>query len=215
MKIVFFGDSITDMGRSRNEDGCIDSYGDGYVFFVAGNLLSKNPQKYEIINRGNSGNRVVDLYARIKADVWNQNPDVLSILIGVNDVWHELGENPNGVDIERWEKVYRMIIEDTKKALPNTEIMICEPFVLHGIATDSGDRFEQFNKVREYAKAAKKLADEYDLAFVPLQDKLDEMAEKHGAEYFLYDGVHPNLAGANLIAEEWLKAFGTQVENRK
>ena len=207
MKIVFFGDSITDMSRVHNSDGKVESYGDGYVFFVAGKLLSENPQSYEIINRGISGNRIVDLYARIKGDVWNQEPDVLSILIGVNDVWHELGENPNGVELMRWEKVYRMLIEDTKECLPNTKIMILEPFVLHGRATDFNDKYEDFQQVKLYAAKAKALAEEYGLTFVPLQEKFDEAAEKYGAQYYLYDGVHPDVAGAALIAGEWLKAF--------
>lgn len=207
MKILFLGDSITDMSRVRNSDGKVESYGDGYVFLVAGKLLSENPQKYEIINRGISGNRVVDLYARIKGDVWNQQPDVLSILIGVNDVWHELGENPNGVELTRWEKVYRMLIEDTQEKLPNTKIMILEPFVLHGRATDFNDKYEDFQQVKGYAAKAKELAKEYGLTFVPLQEKFDEAAEKYGAQYYLYDGVHPDVAGAALIAGEWLKAF--------
>ncbi len=177
------------------------------MFFVAGKLLSDNPQKYEIINRGISGNRIVDLYARIKGDVWNQKPDVLSILIGVNDVWHELGEHPNGVELSRWEKIYRMIIEDTKERLPYTKIMILEPFVLHGSATDFNDKYEDFQQVKLYAAKAKSLADEYGLKFVPLQKKFDEVTEKYGAQYYLYDGVHPDVAGAALIAGEWLKAF--------
>ena len=207
MKIVFFGDSITDMSRVRNSDGKVESYGDGYVFFVAGKLLSENPQKYEIINRGISGNRIVDLYARVKGDVWNQQPDVLSILIGVNDVWHELSENPNGVDLTRWEKMYRMLIEDTKERLPNTKIMILEPFVLRGTKTDYDNRYETFVKVKDYAAKAKEIARDYGLTFVPLQEKFDEAAEKFGGEYYLYDGVHPDVAGAALIASEWLKAF--------
>ena len=214
MKIVFFGDSITDMARYRDNDaqGRPWGLGAGYVFLASTKLMSEQYGKYTVVNRGNGGNRIVDLYARIKCDVWNENPDVLSILIGVNDVWHDLGENPNGVDIGRWEKVYRMMIEDTKRAVPNIKIMICEPFVLRGTATEFDGKFEHFERVREYAKVAKKLAEEYDLAFVSLQEKFDEMAEKYGGEHFLYDGVHPDLAGANLIAEEWIKVFKTQVE---
>ena len=207
MRIVFFGDSITDMGRVRNSDGKVESYGDSYVFFVAGKLLSENPLKYQIINRGIGGNRVVDLYARIKGDVWNQHPDVLSILIGVNDVWHDFAENPNGVGLTRWEKIYRMLIEETCERLPNTKIMILEPFILHGRATDFNDKYEDFQRVKSYAVKAKELAEEYGLMFVPLQEKFDEASEKFGAQYYLYDGVHPDVAGAALIACEWLKAF--------
>ena len=217
MKILFFGDSITDMGRDRDNEaqGRPWGLGSGYVFLVSTKLMSEEYGKYAIINRGNSGDRVVDLYARIKRDVWNEKPDVVSILVGANDVWKDLWINSphDGVDIGRWEKVYRMIIEDTKANLPNAQIMICEPFVLPGTVTRENGRLEAFDKIRKYAFVAKKLAKEYNLAFVDLQDKFDEMAKKHGEKYFLYDGIHPDLAGANLIAEEWLKVFKTQVEN--
>ncbi len=204
MKILFFGDSITDMCRNRETDFTAFSYGNGYPFLVQAELGSKYPKQYEILNRGISGNRVVDLYARIKCDCWNLNPDVVSILIGINDIWHEIARQ-NGVDIERYERVYRMILEDTKKRLPDVKFMLLEPFVLEGEATK--DNLEAFETVREYAKVVKKLAAEYGAIFVPLQDKFDEAAAKNGASYYLADGVHPSIVGANLIATEWLKAF--------
>lgn len=208
MKILFFGDSITDMGRKRDvEDGHVRSYGDGYVFLLASKLISKDPLKYEIVNRGNGGNRIVDLYARIKSDVWNEKPDVLSILIGVNDVWHELGEKPNGVELNRWENIYRLIIEETRERLPNIKIILCEPFVLHGIVTDANDRYNEFEKVKKYAEKVRELAKEYGLNFVALQEEFDKMAEKNSPEKYLYDGVHPAIAGATLIANEWYKVF--------
>lgn len=215
MKIVLFGDSITDMERNRDVNAQVGEYGFGYPFFVAGELLSENPKWYKIYNRGISGDRTVDLYARIKRDVWNIEPDVLSILIGINDIWHDLTEDvdsANGVDIERFEKVYRMVIEDTLKRLPNLKIMLIEPFVLKGVATEM--RYDEFLKVKEYAKVVKRLAEEYNLNFVPLQERFDLAAEKFGAEKYLYDGVHPTVAGAKLIADEWLKAFGSMVEKR-
>lgn len=209
MKILFFGDSITDMGRNREcEIGNCWSYGIGYPSVVASKLSEKDPLFYQVINRGISGNRIVDLYARIKCDVWNLQPDVLSILIGINDIWHELS-NKNGVDIVRFEKFYRMIIEETKQVLPNTKIMILEPFVLKGIATEA--KFEQFSEIRTYAKVIKKIAEDYNLPFVPLQDKFDEMSNKFNEAIYLHDGVHPNVAGATLIANEWLKVFEEKV----
>lgn len=202
MKIVFFGDSITDMGRSRESDNSSWSYGVGYPYMVNAYLTGKHPKEHEIINRGVSGNRVVDLYARVKADVWNLKPDMLSILIGINDIWREIGGG-NGVDIVRFEKVYRMLIEDTLKVLPDLKIVIMEPFVLKGSATE--ENFDKFLEVKEYAKVAKKIAEDYNCVFVPLQKALDEAAEKYGAEYCLADGVHPAIGGAYIIAEEWLK----------
>lgn len=213
MKIVLFGDSITDMGRDRSSDFGAFSYGHGYSNVIASQLLKSNPLRYEIYNHGISGDRSVDLYARIKRDVWNLKPDVISILIGVNDVWHDLGENPNGVDIVRYEKVYRMIIEETKERLPDVKFILCEPFVLKGAATE--EDYDMFLKVREYAKVVKLLAEEFSLHFLPLQKNLDEAAEKFGADKFLYDGVHPSLAGAGLIADAWLKLFKEEIDNVK
>ncbi len=204
MKLLFFGDSITDARRERDCDGLFSSYGFGYVRQIVGTLLSEKPNEYNVINRGISGNRVVDLYARIKSDVWNENPDVLTILVGVNDVWHEITHD-NGVEIDRFEKIYSMLIEDTKKALPNVRMIILEPFILRGEATET--EYDKFLIVKEYANVVKGIAQKYDLEFVPLQAKFDELSEKYGATNYLFDGVHPNIAGATLIAEEWLKAF--------
>ncbi|MBQ3019031.1 MAG: SGNH/GDSL hydrolase family protein [Clostridia bacterium] len=216
MKILFYGDSITDAGRNREGGIHMDTLGVGYVRGIADRLQGSEPGKYEIVNRGISGNRVVDLYARIKVDAWNLQPDVLSILIGVNDIWHELTAK-NGVDIHRFEAVYRMMIADTKKVLPNTKIVLCEPFVLMGIATQNTEncpnRWEHFCEVYQYAKVVKKLAQEFNLLFLPLQEKLTQSAEKTKTEYYLVDGVHPNVAGATLIADEWVKLFKKEIEN--
>lgn len=205
MKILFFGDSITDMGRNRTlPDGNVHTYGDGYVFMIASELIGKDPKKYQIINRGESGNRIVDLYARIKKDVWNLQPDVFTILIGTNDVWHEIGSK-NGVEINRWLRIYKTIIEETLERLPKVKIFIMEPFVLKGLATE--ENFQEFEKIKDYAKAIRNLANEYNLPFVELQKQFDEKSKVDGVEYYLYDGVHPNIAGARLIADAWLKKF--------
>ena len=208
MKILMYGDSITDLGRSWERDHAPDSYGYGYVYYVASDLFKDDPTKYEIINRGVGGSRIVDLYARIKASVWNFEPDVLSVLCGVNDVWHEL-DHQNGVEPKRWEKVYRMMIEDTLARLPNVKIIICEPFILKGSKTQ--ERYDEFLKIKDYAVIAKKLAEEYGLYFLPLQEKFDAVAEKYPTEVYLYDGVHPNIAGSRLIADEWVKLFTEKI----
>lgn len=204
MKILLYGDSITDMGRDRTVDCCPGSYGAGYSFVLQSKLSERSPIEYTVINRGISGNKTVDLYARLKGDVWNLNPDVMSILIGVNDIWHEI-EGNNGVDINRFEKTYRNIIEETKEKLPNIKIMLLEPFVLHGVATTP--KFEQFTALYDYAKVVKRIADDYGLVFVSLQQKFDEEAKKYGESTLLYDGVHPTIAGSTIIANEWLKGF--------
>ena len=203
MKILFYGDSITDAMRDKENLSANLALGAGYVMQVAGRLYEKSPVDYEIINRGISGNRIVDLYARIKKDVWNIKPDLLSILVGINDIWHEI-EFENGVDIERFDKIYRMMIDDTIAVLPNTKIILCEPFVCSGSATDKAH--DRFCEAFDYAKVIKKIADDYGLYFLPLQKTIDEANEKYG-NIFLSDGVHPSVQGAVLIANEWIKLF--------
>jgi len=204
MKILFFGDSITD--ASRKSGNCLPNevFGVGFVVQVAGRLYEKSPTDYDIVNRGISGNRIVDLYARIKKDVWNESPDLISLLVGVNDVWHEINYD-NGVDIERFERVYRMLIEDTKRVLPDVKFILCEPFVTRGCATN--DSYSRFLETKKYAKVVKKLADEYKLYFLPLQTAFDEAYERYGEGVMLFDGVHPSVQGATLLANEWMKLF--------
>lgn len=209
MKILFFGDSITDMSRSRTaEDGSVFSYGVGYPNFVIGELDSKFPRKHQVINRGISGNRVVDLYARAKLDCWNYKPDLLAILIGVNDIWARFVNN--GTPNDRFEKIYRALIEDTIKEIPSTKIVLFEPFALPGNVTTNPDDstiWERFSLVCELAQIVKNLAKEYNLGFIPLQEEFDRVSKLHGVENYLYDGVHPAPAGAKLIADKFLDYF--------
>lgn len=207
MKILFFGDSITDAGRLR-EDSLYSSYlnfGCGYVAQVGGALLYENPSKYQIVNRGISGNKIAELYARISKDVWALKPDVVSILVGVNDVWHD-----DGSDEERYKKIYKAIIEETKQKLPNVKIMLLEPFVLEGEVVLSD--YDKFKKVFNYASIVKEVAKEYDLPIVLLQQELLNMANKNEPKLYSYDGVHPTIAGASVIAKEWLKVFKKEID---
>ncbi len=206
MKILFFGDSITDASRGGKDVVFPPNkeLGNGYVACVARKLLERDLGGYEIYNRGISGNRIVDLYARIKIDCWNIEPDLINILIGVNDIWHEIIYN-NGVEIDRFENIYRMMLNETRAKLPNTKIMICEPFVLRGTKTE--ENYDRFLTVKEYAKVAKKLCDEIGATYVPLQDAIDKAGEQYGCSSILYDGVHPTLKGAIVIANEWIKAY--------
>ena len=206
MKIVFFGDSITDAGKC--EEYFEYTYGQGFLGFIAGQLLSENPLKYQILNRGIGGNKSVDLYARIKQHVWEEAPDVLSILVGVNDLWHDLF-HARGVDIVRFEKVYRAIIEETLEKFPKIKIIVCEPFILEGESTSP--KYEEFLEIKDYAAVVAKLAKEYGLYFLPFQKVLDEKAKEFPAECWLWDGVHPTRAGAKLYADEWLKLFKEKV----
>lgn len=200
--ILIQGDSITDAYRSKDDDSIM---GVGYPLLVNGELSYRYPQEYKVYNRGISGNRIIDLYARIKTDIINLNPDVLSILIGVNDVWHEFSHK-NGIDAEKYYKIYCMLIEEIKATLPETQIMILEPFVLKGSGTE--EQWDGFrHEVGRRAEKAKKVAEKYNLIFVPLQEKFDEACKVAPSDYWLYDGVHPTIAGHEIIKCVWLEAF--------
>ena len=202
MRILFQGDSITDVGRVRENEAHM---GGGYPLFVKAKLGFENPGKYEFINRGISGNRVVDLYARIKNDIINLKPDVMSILIGVNDVWHEFSRQ-NGIDADKFYKIYDMLIEEVKEALPEIKIIMLEPFVLKGPATE--EKWATFRSETELrAKSVKEVSEKYNLSFVPLQDKFDELPKNTETTYWLADGVHPTAAGHGVIAKALSEEF--------
>ncbi len=202
-KILFQGDSITDALRQRWENSSYN--GSGYATLVAAELGCECPGEYEFINRGISGNRITDLIARIKCDFINLEPDYLSILIGINDVWHEISSQ-NGVSEEKFERYYNILIEDIKEALPNCKIMILEPFVLNGSATE--ENWETFRcEALKRAASAKRVADRNGLVFVPLMKVFDDALKKAPASYWTIDGVHPTAAGHELIKKAWLEGF--------
>lgn len=207
-RILFQGDSITDAGRNRENDR---ETGRGYPTLVMGRLGYDEPGKYEFFNRGVSGNRVVDLYARIKIDLLNLKPDYLSILIGVNDVWHEISRQ-NGVSAEKYELIFDMLLSEVRAALPDIRIMILEPFVLPGTATESTaeqpERWLQFaREVPLRAAAAKRVAEKHHAVFVPLQERFQQLQAQCAPGYWLADGVHPTAMGHELIARAWMDAF--------
>ncbi len=204
-RILFQGDSITDWFRAKDRD---DVLGSNYVSMISGELGLKYPNKYEFINRGISGNRSIDILGRTQKDIVALKPDYMSILVGVNDVWHGLEWN-NGISPERYEIYYNMIIEETKESLPDIKIMILEPFILKGsVAMKDPDAY--ISGVKKLAKIAKKVADKNGAIFVFLQEKFDEMLKYAPVEYWSYDGVHPNAAGHCIIKNAWIEAFEKQ-----
>jgi len=207
-RILFQGDSITDCGRNRND---FYGMGNGYANLIKASLGMDCPNEYELINRGVSGNRIVDLYARIKMDFINLAPDYASIYIGVNDTWHEISSE-NGVDTVKFEKIYTMLIDEIKQACPEIKLVLIAPFVLEGTATcnteEISDRLERFKKdVAEKAAVTKKMADKYGLPIVQLQPAFDAACTKAPAEYWAPDGVHPSACGHEIIKRLWIETF--------
>lgn len=208
--ILFQGDSITDVSRNRDNDHYA---GHGYPTLVKARLGYDAPGRYEFLNRGVSGNRVVDLYARIKMDIINLKPDYLSILIGVNDVWHEVSRQ-NGVNAAKFRRVYDMLLCEVREALPGIRLLILEPFVLPGTATmdteEAPDRLTTFQReVALRAEAAREVAAVHGACFVPLQRRFDQAACGMDPAYWLIDGVHPSAMGHELIARAWMEGFNS------
>ncbi len=201
---LFQGDSITDANR---DDENLDNFGlgCGYAFLLASDIEKNRKGEIKFINRGKSGDRITDIYARIKEDIINLKPDYISILIGVNDVSHELTQGC-GVAPQKFKKIYTMLIEEIKEALPDIKIIILEPFVLKGSATN--ELWEQFNcEVRKLAEVSKQVAEQFSLKFVPLQAEFDEAASDGDTRYWSVDGIHPTSAGHQIIKEELQKAI--------
>ncbi len=198
MRYLFQGDSITDAGRADQENP--HETGAGYPRLLEADLTC-GQKDCEVLNCGISGNRVVDLLARWKKDCLNLKPDVLTILIGVNDVWHELG-SANGVKKELFEEVYRILLRETRETLPDTRIILMGAYLLHGPATD--EQWDLFHaEVTARREITRKLAGEFGLDFVDLQETFDQGLREAPAGHWSGDGVHPTAAGHMLIARAW------------
>lgn len=207
--ILFQGDSITDAGRSR-EAGANQALGHGYASLIAsriGHALAE--QGHRFWNRGIGGNRVSDVYARWNEDAISLQPDMISLLIGVNDAWRIMWNLPEGAT-DRFERVYRHLLEETKEALPNTGLVLCEPFILN--AGPPAERWEEWRQfIYRYGTIVRSLAKEYDAVFVALQGPFEQATSRTEPSYWMHDGVHPSPAGHELIAGEWIRA----VQNSK
>ena len=205
--ILFQGDSITDAGRDKKRQAANDprSLGVGYPAHAAGGILRDYASLgLQIHNRGISGNKVPDLDKRWDKDCLDLKPDVLSILIGVNDIWHKLNGRYDGTP-EVYRDGFAALLERTKKALPDTKLVICEPFVLRcGAVNDSW--FPEFETRREFAR---EVADGAGALWVPFQEMFDEaVASGTKPEYWAGDGVHPSVAGHALMAKTWREVVG-------
>ena len=197
-KILFQGDSITDADRGA-EAAPDAGLGHGYVYLVAARLSADHPGLRLVFrNRGVSGNKIYDLAARWEEETIPLRPDVLSILVGINDTTAEMA-------LEEFEAAYDALLEHTKAALPNVRLVLCEPFALLPPEVGGGANVWETN-VRQRARIVEKLAAKYRAAFVRFQKVFDEARKRAPAEYWLYDGIHPTHVGHQLMADEWIRA---------
>ncbi len=202
--IVFQGDSITDAGREREKELSNNpgSFGSGYAFLAASSMLNSLPEKeLTIYNRGISGNKVYQLADRWQKDCLDLKPNLLSILIGVNDYWHFRDGHYDGT-VEIYENDLRKLIQRTIKEFPSVNLVICEPYyVLNTSVVDES----WVAPMKEFQTAAHKIAKEFGTIWVPFQKVFEEAVKHAPATYWTHDGVHPAMPGAQLMAEAWLR----------
>lgn len=196
--VLFQGDSITDSGRLRHDSA---SLGDGYALITTAWFSSLYPEKQvTFLNRGVGGDRVINLLQRWDADCIALQPDWVSILIGVNDMWRRYDSN-DPTSTEQFEGNYRRLLDQTVKQL-NPKLILCEPFLLPVNEAQKSWREDLDPKI----EVVRKLASEYKTILVPLDTVFAQAVQQREAAYWLPDGVHTSPAGAALIAQAWLKA---------
>lgn len=205
--ILFQGDSITDAGRDRGRyyPNQGDGMGRGYVRHIVTELLGQHPTSdLKIYNRGVSGNKVFQLKNRWEDDCLQLKPDILSIMIGVNDFWHTLSHNYQGT-ATTYESDLDELIQRTINKLPAVKLILGEPFVCHeGTAIETDKWKGSFEK---YQQACRRIADKYDATWVPYQSIFDDALKVAPTSYWCPDGVHPSMAGNYLMAKAWFSAF--------
>ena len=209
--ILFQGDSITDGNRGRSQD-LNHIHGHGYQYIIASEMYADNFDKdFTVINRGITGNKISDLYGRWEEDCTSLNPTVLSVLVGINDLYAAY----NGArysDPENYKKVYRGMLDDALEKNPELMIVIMEPFF--GVAEDEVYSEFMSSRIGGYRAATKEIAEEYNAVFVPLQDLFDEYAKHTDTFKLLWDGVHPTTGGHQLIVRRWKECVEKRFNER-
>ena len=207
---LFQGDSITDGNRTRNNDWN-HIMGHGYQYIIASKLWYEFPQKgLHFFNRGVSGNKVTDLAARWQEDTLNIKPDVLSMLIGINDVAAFINGD-NNFTAEQYENDYRALLQQTKQQLPNVQLVLCQPFVLP--VGKVKEQWEEYStEVKKRQNMVLKLSKEFNAIHVPFQNAFNKALSKAPADYWIWDGIHPMPAGHELMAIEWMRQAGKKLK---
>lgn len=199
--ILFQGDSITDCNRRKLRP---KDLGEGYVQLIQETLASQKAEKApQCLNRGIFGNRTTDLKLRWRRDCLHHAPDVLSLLIGINDTWrkYDLGITTS---LTKFEENYRYLLDSFKTKCPSSPIILMSPFLLP--VTEEQEVW--FDDLSPKIACVKALAEEYQTYYIPLQEIFENhISSEYPPSYWATDGVHPTLNGHTLIAEVWLDLF--------
>ncbi|MCL5282384.1 MAG: SGNH/GDSL hydrolase family protein [Planctomycetes bacterium] len=201
--IVFIGDSITAADRHRQAYGPL---GFGYVHFAGNLLLARNPAlDLRIVNTGVSGDTVIDLKDRWQRDCIAHRPNVLSVLVGINDVWRramepdmaERAASPAGFEI-----TYEQLLAQAKERC-QCQFVLMEPFLFCREREN-----EVFRALMPYLEVVRILAKKHEAVLVPLQSQVDRQIAEVPPEKWSQDTVHPYLWAHAWIAQQWLNATG-------
>lgn len=204
-RLLFQGDSITDMNWGRNQSDRNHYLGHSYVYLIAARLgVDMAQAQLDIYNRGISGNTVADLRNRWEKDAIEMKPDLLSVLIGTNDVGR-------GVQADAFEADYRQILDDSRKSNPDLRLVLLDPFVLRsGRLKDENAWTSRRSATDKLGIVVARLAKDYDAVHIRTQEIFDAAAKAVSPEHWIWDGIHPLPQGHELIARNWLQ----EVSNR-
>lgn len=198
--VLFQGDSVTDCGRSYEHD---NNLGTGYAMMISAWISAKYPElNVRFINKGISGNRTSDLKTRWQKDCIDLNPNIVSILIGINDCWRRFDSN-DSMSAEEFSNNYRYLLEEIKNKL-NAQIILCEPFLLP--VTEEQKKFWR-EDLDPKIQVVRELAREFKAIYVPFDGIFAAAAAKREPDYWAVDGVHPTQAGHALMAQSWIEAI--------
>lgn len=209
-RILFQGDSITDGLRFKLPEQEWDlnhQMGHSFSYVVNAVLGSRYPNRgLRFFNRGVSGNGVVEVYARMYRDILDLQPDFINFLVGINDT-PEPDQTIIGISPDKYEKVFRMMLNEISEVFPETCFILCEPFALAGQKDRERIMFKR-RHVEQLAVRAKKIAGDLGCIWVPLQQMFDDAAKLREPEYWIWDGIHPTENGHGLIARQWMDTVG-------
>ncbi|MBQ1963765.1 MAG: SGNH/GDSL hydrolase family protein [Clostridia bacterium] len=200
IRLLFQGDSITDAGRDKRN---YHDMGKGYPKFAAAQIREVLPDaEIEMINLGISGNRTDQLFDRLYPDAIELAPDVISVLIGINDIWHRFSASRIETTLAQTETNYRAILERIRTQT-NAKIVMLQPFLL-----DCEKNQHLRPGLDELLPVVKRLADEYADLYIPLDELFNEaMKTQPEPCYYSADGVHPTENGSAFIGEHYAKAI--------
>ena len=222
-RVLFIGDSITDGGwgnsggssassDKRNHGDLNHIFGHGYMEMCAAHFLSCYPQRdYQFFNRGISGNTLYDLQKRWETDALQLKPDVISILVGTNDIHEFLNDNSDGpFDFERWEQTYRSLLDEIKGQNPDIRIILGTPFVAKAGWVGKAENFEQRKRmVNQLADIVRNIASDYHAILVPYDQLFNSLQDQAPRDnYWIWDGIHPTTAGHRRMADLWINNTG-------